>query len=119
MKNTERVEFSQDDIEKTQKYADRPEYYTCRNWQFANKVKYAIDLEEASEKMNEYKYEEGFDDSEFFEEMKRKSEKYEKEFMEICLNAHEEYLIKMNDEELNEDYRQYLKENNINREWDK
>lgn len=51
--------------------------------------------------------------------MKRKSEKYEKEFMEICLNAHEEYLIKMNDEELNEDYRQYLKENNINREWDK
>ena len=71
LKNAERIEFSQDDIEKTQKYADRPEYYTCRNWQFANKVKYAIDLEEASEKMNEYKYEEGFDDSEFFEEMKK------------------------------------------------
>ena len=119
LKNAERIEFSQDDIEKTQKYADRPEYYTCRNWQFANKVKYAIDLEEASEKMNEYKYEEGFDDSEFFEEMRKKSEKYEKEIMEICLNAHEEYLKEMDNEELNEDYRQYLKKNNIDREWNK
>ena len=27
--------------------------------------------------------------------------------MEICLNAHEEYLKEMDNEELNEDYRQY------------
>ena len=32
--------------------------------------------------------------------------------MEICLNAHEEYLKEMDNEELNEDYRQYLKKNN-------
>ena len=42
LKNAEMIEFSEDDIEKTQKYADRPEYYTCRNWQFANKVKIDI-----------------------------------------------------------------------------
>lgn len=42
LKNAERIEFSKKDIDKNQKYADRPEYYTCRNWQFANKVKYDI-----------------------------------------------------------------------------
>ena len=42
LKNAEMIEFSQEDIEKTQKYVDKPEYYTCRNWQFANKVKYDI-----------------------------------------------------------------------------
>ena len=39
--------------------------------------------------------------------------------MEIYLNAHEEYLKEMDNEELNEDYRQYLKKNNIDREWNK
>ena len=43
LKDAEMVEFSQDDVDSSQKYADRPEYYTCRNWQFANKVKYDID----------------------------------------------------------------------------
>ena len=120
LKNAERVEFSQDDIEKTQKYADKPEYYTCRNWQFANKVKYDIDDSAFIKEMNEKEYyEEGFDDSEFFEKLKKKSEKYEKEIMEIYLNAHEEYLKEMDNEELNEDYRQYLKKNNIDREWNK
>ena len=42
LKNAERIGFSKEDIEKTQKYADNPEYYTCRNWQFANKVKIDI-----------------------------------------------------------------------------
>ena len=37
--NGERIEFSQDDIEKGQKYASKEEYFTCRNWQFANRVK--------------------------------------------------------------------------------
>ena len=46
VKNAERIEFSEEDIEKTQKYVNLPEYYTCRNWQFANKVKYDIDLED-------------------------------------------------------------------------
>jgi len=47
LKNAERIEFSEEDIEKTQKYANLPEYYTCRNWQFANKVKYDMELEDA------------------------------------------------------------------------
>lgn len=42
LNNAERIEFSKDDIDKSQKYADRPEYYTCRNWQFANKVRIDI-----------------------------------------------------------------------------
>ena len=121
LKNAERVEFSQDDIEKTQKYADRPEYYTCRNWQFANKVKYAIDLEEASEKMNEEKRNDNevLDDRDFFEDLEKIFKEQEEKSMKLYLDIWEEYLIEMDDEELNEDYRQYLKENNINREWDK
>ena len=54
-----------------------------------------------------------------FLKKRKKFEKYEKEIMEIYLNAHEEYLKEMDNEELNEDYRQYLKENKINRKWDK
>ena len=42
LNNAERIEFSEDDVDLSQKYADRPEYYTCRNWQFANKVKIDI-----------------------------------------------------------------------------
>ena len=37
--------------------------------------------------------------------------------MEICLNALEEYLIKRDNVELDEDYRKFLKDNNINRQW--
>lgn len=44
LKNAERIEFSEEDIDKNQKYADKPEYYTCRNWQFANKIKHDNDL---------------------------------------------------------------------------
>ena len=40
--NGERIEFSQDDIEKGQKYASKEEYFTCRNWQFANRIKNEI-----------------------------------------------------------------------------
>ncbi len=39
LKNAKRVEFSQENIDKTHEHADKPEYYTCRNWQFANKIK--------------------------------------------------------------------------------
>ena len=39
LKNAEMVEFSEEDIPEAQEFADRPEYYTCRNWQFANKIK--------------------------------------------------------------------------------
>ena len=39
LKNAKRVEFSQEDIDKTLEHAERPEYYTCRNWQFANRIK--------------------------------------------------------------------------------
>ena len=46
LKNAERIEFSADDVDLSQKYADRPEYYTCRNWQFANRVKEEIDLKD-------------------------------------------------------------------------
>ena len=55
LKNAERIEFSEDDIEETQKYADRPEYYTCRNWQFANKIskKYPMTYEEYEKRVIE------------------------------------------------------------------
>ena len=48
LKNAERIEFSEEDVDLSQKYADRPEYYTCRNWQFANKIskKYPMTYEE-------------------------------------------------------------------------
>ena len=36
------VEFSEEDIDKTLEHAERPEYYTCRNWQFANKIKKSL-----------------------------------------------------------------------------
>ena len=39
LKNAERVEFSEEDILEAQEFRDRLEYYTCRNWQFANKIK--------------------------------------------------------------------------------
>lgn len=42
LKNAERVEFSEEDIDENQIFADKPEYYTCRNWQFANKIKHDI-----------------------------------------------------------------------------
>ena len=120
LKNAERVEFSQEDIEKTQKYAERPEYYTCRNWQFANKVKYDIDDSEFIKEMNELeKYDVALDDSELFDRLRKIMQKHDEEMMEIYLDIHEEYLKEMDDEELNEDYRQYLKENNIDREWNK
>jgi hypothetical protein len=46
IKNGAMIEFSEDDIEKGQKHASRKEYYTCRNWQFANRVKDEIDLKD-------------------------------------------------------------------------
>ena len=39
LKNAKRVEFSEEDIPEAQEFRDRPEYYTCRNWQFANRIK--------------------------------------------------------------------------------
>ncbi len=65
-------------------------------------------------------YEEALlDDSEFFDKLRKIMQKHDEEMMEMYLDSYEEYLKEMNDEELNEDYRQYLKENNINRKWDK
>ena len=120
LKNAERIEFSEEDIEKTQKYADKPEYYTCRNWQFANKVKYDIEDSEFIKEMNELeKYDVVLDDSELFDKLRKIMEKDDEEMMEIYLDNWEKYLNEMDDEKLNEDYRQYLKENNINRKWDK
>ena len=52
-------------------------------------------------------------------EMQKIFKEQEEKSMKLYLDIWEEYLIEMDDEELNEDYRQYLKENNINREWDK
>ncbi len=119
LKNAEMIEFSEDDIEKTQKYADRPEYYTCRNWQFANKVKYDIDNSEFIKEMNKKEdYEDDLlDDTEFFDKLKKIMEKHDEEMMEMYLDNWEEYLKEMDDEELNEDYRQYLKENGIERDF--
>lgn len=36
--NAERVEFSEDDIDFDLPHSDKLEYYSCRNWQFANKI---------------------------------------------------------------------------------
>ena len=119
LKNAEMIEFSEDDIEKTQKYADRPEYYTCRNWQFANKVKYDIDNSEFIKEMNKKEdYEDDLlDDSNLFEKLGEKMRKDKEKMMEMYLDNWEEYLKEMDDEELNEDYRQYLKENGIERDF--
>jgi hypothetical protein len=59
------------------------------------------------------------DDRDFFEDLEKIFKEQEEKSMKLYLDIWEEYLIEMDDEELNEDYRQYLKENNINREWDK
>ena len=120
LKNAEKIEFSEDDIEKTQKYADRPEYYTCRNWQFANKVKYYIDDSEFIKEMNENfeKYDdEILDDSDLFEDLGKISKEQEEKDMEMYLDNWEEYLMEIDDEELYENYRQYLKENGIKRDF--
>ncbi len=42
IKNGEKIEFSEEDIEEGQKHASKEEYFTCRNWQFANRVKNEI-----------------------------------------------------------------------------
>lgn len=52
VKNGERIEFTEKDIEKTQKHANQSEYYTCRNWQFANKIKNTIYNEDGEENTN-------------------------------------------------------------------
>ena len=120
LKNAERIEFSEDDIEKTQKYADKPEYYTCRNWQFANKVKYDIDDSEFIKEMNENfeKYgDEILDDRDLFEDLGKISKEQEEKDMEMYLDNWEEYLMEIDDEELYENYRQYLKENGIKRDF--
>lgn len=36
IENAKQLPISQDDIDTSLKNADRKEYYTCRNWQFAN-----------------------------------------------------------------------------------
>ncbi len=94
VKDAEMVEFSEDDIEKTQKYADRPEYYTCRNWQFANKVKYDIDNSEFIKEMNEEKIiEEGIlDDSDLFEDLGKISKEENEKSLNDFLDIYEEYL---------------------------
>ena len=39
-KNTIKIfDISEEDIPEAQEFRDKPEYYTCRNWQFANKIK--------------------------------------------------------------------------------
>ena len=38
LKNAERIIFSEEGIDFSLKNADKREYYTCRNWQFANKI---------------------------------------------------------------------------------
>ena len=59
------------------------------------------------------------DDRDFFEDLEKIFKEQEEKSMKLYLDIWEEYLIEMDDEELNEDYRNYLKENNIDREWDK
>lgn len=59
------------------------------------------------------------DDSEFFEELEKIFKEQEEKSMKMYLDIWEEYLIEMDDDELNEDYRNYLKENNIDRKWNK
>ena len=59
------------------------------------------------------------DDRKFFEELRKIFKEQEEESMKMYLDIWEEYLIEMDDEELNENYREFLKENNINRKWNK
>ena len=59
------------------------------------------------------------DDGDFFEDLEKIFKEQEEKSMKLYLDIWEEYLIEMDDEELNEDYRNYLKENNIDREWNK
>ena len=75
LKNAERIEFSQDDVDLSQKYADRPEYYTCRNWQFANKIskKYPMTYEEYEKRVIEL-FLERFDEKDREKALKRVKE---------------------------------------------
>ena len=36
--NAERIEINPDFIDKYHKHANKKEYYTCRNWQFAHMI---------------------------------------------------------------------------------
>ncbi len=38
LRNAERINFSEDDINFELEHSDKLEYYSCRNWQFANKI---------------------------------------------------------------------------------
>ena len=49
LKNAERITFSEDDIDFSLRNADKKEYYTCRNWQFANKISKVMNDEELNE----------------------------------------------------------------------
>ena len=49
LKNAQRVEFSEEDIDKTLEHADESEYYTCRNWQFANKINDSLNDKEGGQ----------------------------------------------------------------------
>ena len=75
LKNAERIEFSEDDVDLSQKYADRPEYYTCRNWQFANKIskKYPMTYEEYEKRVIEL-FLERFDEKDREKALKRVKE---------------------------------------------
>lgn len=42
LKNAERIFFSKKDIDPFNPHANKKGYNTCRNWQFANKIKKAI-----------------------------------------------------------------------------
>lgn len=39
IENAEEITFSQSDIDLTLPFSNKREYYTCRNWQFANKLR--------------------------------------------------------------------------------
>ena len=57
------------------------------------------------------------DDSDLFEDLGKISKEENEKSLNDFLDIYEEYLKEMDDEELNEDYRQYLKENGIKRDF--
>ncbi len=90
LKNAEMVEFSQDDVDLSHEYADRPEYYTCRNWQFANKIskEYPMTYEEFEEKVLELLFE--YHSDEFIEVLKGRLAVLEKENPNYMLGLYHE-----------------------------
>ena len=50
IENAEQIPFSEADVNWGLEHADKKEYYTCRNWQFANKM----DMEQVQKYLDDY-----------------------------------------------------------------